>query len=392
MPAIQPSPHEDLNPLPDQEFRAIIRHWIQENYPEHLRNPQRRLHISEGREWYEALSRQGWLAPNWPREHGGMGLSPSKLLIMIDEQERHGVARLPDQGITMVGPLLIRHGTETQRQYHLPRILSGEIIWCQGYSEPNAGSDLASLQTRAVRDGDDWVINGQKIWTTLGMDADWIYVLARTDTHMAKQKGISFFIMPVATPGIEIRPIRNLDMHDEFCEVFFRDVRIPANSIVGEINSGWSIAKNLLSFERIFLGSPFQATGALDHLARLVEHLGRGSEPRIAALLNELRMELADHQSFYKSFADQVRRGEPLGPDVSMLKINLSVLYQRITDHIIEIAGEHAAVLEPLPDDRSLYPASAFIQARPHSIYGGSSEIQKNIVAKQVLGLGDNIA
>ncbi len=391
MTAIDPKPHEDLNPLSDEDFRQTVRTWIEANYPPHLRNPQKRLHIDAARPWYDALSRQGWLAPNWPREHGGMGLSPAKHLVMVEEMERHGCARLPDQGMTMLGPLLIRHGSDEQRAWHLPRILSGEIIWCQGYSEPNAGSDLAALRTSAVLDGNEWVINGQKIWTTLGTDGDWIFVLARTDPDAPKQRGISFFIMPVTTPGIEVRPIVNLDRHDEFSEVFFNDVRIPADSIVGEVNRGWSIAKGLLSFERIFLGSPYMATGAMTQLERLVRHLGRDDEPEIKALLNGLRMGLEDHKSFYTAFADQVRRGEPLGPDVSMLKINLSGLYQKITDHIIEIAGRHTALLDPLADDPGLYPSSAFIQARPHSIYGGSSEIQRNIVAKQVLGLSEDM-
>lgn len=391
MTAIDAAPHADLNPLSDADFRATVRAWIEANYPPDLRSPQQRLHIDAARPWYEALSRQGWLTPMWPRDHGGMALSPAKYLILIEEMERHGTARLPDQGMTMVGPLLFRFGSDAQRAYHLPRIQSGEIIWCQGYSEPNAGSDLASLRTTAVLDGDEWVINGQKIWTTLGMDGDWIFVLARTDPDAPKQRGISFFIMPVTTPGIDVRPIVNLDRHDEFAEVFFSDVRIPADSIVGEVNKGWTIAKGLLGFERIFLGSPFQATGALDHLGRLVRHLGRADEPDVQALLNGLRMELEDHKSFYTAFADQLRRGEPLGPDVSMLKINLSALYQKITDHIIEIAGQNAALLDPLDGDAALYPASAFIQARPHSIYGGSSEVQKNIVARQVLGLSEEM-
>ncbi|WP_445082913.1 acyl-CoA dehydrogenase family protein [Chelativorans sp. YIM 93263] len=333
------------------------------------------------------LAEQGWLAPAWPREHGGMGLSPSKLLIMIEEQERHGCARTNDQGMTMIGPLLIRYGTKEQREFHLPKILSGEHIWCQGYSEPNAGSDLASLRTRAVRDSEDWVINGQKIWTTLGMDANWIYVLARTDPDAVKQRGISFFLVPIDTPGVEVRPIINLDMHDEFAEVFFKDVRVPANALVGGVNEGWKIAKSLLGFERIFLGSPAQAAGALEHLARLARKLGRFDDEDFQALYARLHMELEDHKSFYRTFADQVRRGEQLGPDISMLKINQSALYQKITDHIVDLAGENAALFDPLPDDTSLYPASVFIQARPSSIYGGSSEIQRNIVAKQVLGL-----
>lgn len=391
MAEIGPKPSENLNNLSDEDFRDTVRVWITANYPPHLRNPQKRLHITEARPWYDALARQGWLAPNWPREYGGMGLSPAKALIMVEELERHGAARLPDQGFTMVGPLLIQNGSDAQRAYHLPRILTGEIIWCQGYSEPNAGSDLASLRTTAIRDGDEWVLNGQKIWTTLGTDGDWIFVLARTNRDAPKQKGISFFIMPVTTPGIEIRPIVNLDMHDEFCEVFFRDVRIPLDAIVGEVDQGWTIAKNLLSFERIFLGSPTMATGALDHLTRLIAYLGQQNEPEIITLINELRMELEDHKSFYTTYADQVRRGQPLGADVSMLKVNLSALYQKITGHIIEIAGEYTAFLDPLPDEAGLYPASAFIQSRPHSIYGGSSQIQRNIIAKQVLGLGETI-
>ncbi|MDO5371682.1 acyl-CoA dehydrogenase family protein, partial [Paracoccus sp. (in: a-proteobacteria)] len=168
MTAIDPKPHEDLNPLSDEDFRQTVRTWIEANYPSDLRNPQQRLHIDAARPWYDLLSQQGWLTPNWPREHGGMGLSPAKHLIMVEEMERHGCARLPDQGMTMLGPLLIRYGSDEQRAYHLPRIQSGEIIWCQGYSEPNAGSDLASLRTSAVLDGNEWVINGQKIWTTLG--------------------------------------------------------------------------------------------------------------------------------------------------------------------------------------------------------------------------------
>lgn len=381
-----PAPHEDLNPLSDEVFRQTVRAWIAANYPAHLRSPAKRLHADAAMPWYRILSAQGWLAPGWPREHGGMGLSPAKLLIMMEEMERYGCARLPDTGLTMVGPLLISHGTEAQRAYHLPKILSGEILWCQGYSEPNAGSDLAALRTRAVREGDEWVIDGQKIWTTLGMDAHWIFVLARTDAQAAKQAGISFFLVPMDTPGVSVRPIVNIDRHDEFAEVFFDGVRIPADAIVGEVNAGWTIAKNLLGFERLFLGSPKQAEGALDHLERLADHLGRTGE--MADMLSDLRMELEDHKSFYTTFADQVRRGEALGPDVSMLKINQSALYQKITDRILDLAGELGTFAGALPDDPTLYPGSAFLQARPTSIYGGSSEIQRNIVAKHVLGLG----
>jgi hypothetical protein len=384
--AAHPAPHADLGALDDETFRGTVRGWIAANYPADLRNPPKRLHAKQVMPWYERLSAQGWLCPSWPRAQGGMGLPPGKLLILMEEMERYGCARLPDSGITMVGPLLIAHGTEAQRTYHLPRILSGDIIWCQGYSEPNAGSDLAALRTSAVRDGDEWVINGQKIWTTLGTDANWIFVLARTDPAAPNQKGISFFLVPMDRPGLTVRPIVNIDRHDEFAEVFFDDVRVPADAIVGAVNAGWTMAKNLLGFERLFLGSPKQAEGALDHLERLAAHLGRSEA--LAATVAGLRMELEDHKSFYATFADQARRGLPLGPDVSMLKINQSALYQRITDRILELAGEFGGLAGSLPGASALHPGSAFLQARPSTIYGGSSEIQRNIVARQVLGLG----
>jgi alkylation response protein AidB-like acyl-CoA dehydrogenase len=384
--AASPTPHADLNPLGDAEFRMVVRSWIAANYPPELRSPAKRLHGAQAMPWYERLSAQGWLCPGWAREFGGMGLSPSKLLIMIEEMEHYGCARLPDSGITMVGPLLIAHGSEAQRAYHLPRILSGEIIWCQGYSEPNAGSDLASLKTTAVREGDEWVLNGQKTWTTLGTDANWIFVLARTDPQSPKQKGISFFLVPMDTPGLTVRPIVNIDLHDEFAEVFFDNVLIPADAIVGAVNAGWTMAKNLLGFERLFLGSPKQAEGALDHLERLAAYMGKSKD--CAAAITALKMELEDHKSFYATFADQVRRSVPLGPDVSMLKINQTTLYQKISDRILELAGELGTLAGALPGEPMLYPGSVFLQARPCTIYGGSSEIQRNIVAKQVLGLG----
>jgi hypothetical protein len=171
----------DLNDLPDGEFRTHVRQWIEANYPPEIRNPPKRLHHSDTKVWYQMLSRKGWLCPGWPKEFGGMALSPGKQLIMLEEKERHGCAPINGMGVTMLGPLLIRNGTKEQQDYYLPKILTGEHIWCQGYSEPNAGSDLASLRTEAVLDGDEWVVNGQKIWTSLAMDANWIFLLVRTD-------------------------------------------------------------------------------------------------------------------------------------------------------------------------------------------------------------------
>ena len=206
----------DWNALDDETFRRRVRAFFTENYPEELRYPIRRLHWPEIRDWYAVLTRQGWAAPAWPRRWGGMGLSPEKLLIFMEEQEAYGVARTPDMGITLVGPLLIQEGTDEQRTRYLPSILSGENIWCQGYSEPNAGSDLASLRMSAVADGDDYVVNGQKTWTTLAQDATHIFLLVRTDPTARKQEGISFLLVDMATRGIEVRPIRNIAAHEEF--------------------------------------------------------------------------------------------------------------------------------------------------------------------------------
>jgi alkylation response protein AidB-like acyl-CoA dehydrogenase len=333
------------------------------------------------------LSRQGWLAPAWPRNYGGMGLSAAKQLLMMEEFERHGVARSPDHGLVLLGPLLIRYGTEAQRQRFLPRILAGEDVWCQGYSEPGAGSDLAGLRTEAVRDGDHWVVNGQKTWTTLASDANWIFLLVRTDKTAKKQEGISFLLVPLDQPGVTVRPIINLEMHDEFCEVFFDNVRVPAENLVGEVNRGWSMAKALLGFERIFLGSARQSAYALSRLRQLAERMDLFDDPAFRDRYTQLRLDLADHKALFEVYAEKLRQGETLGPDVSLLKVHQSELYQRITDVMMEVSGENAGLLDPIGGNRELHPSGQFIQARPTTIYGGSSEIQRGIIAKNVLGL-----
>jgi hypothetical protein len=378
---------QELDRLSDDEFRATVRAFIAANYPPELRNAPRRLHYEDTKGWYQTLARQGWLCPNWPVEYGGMGISASKQLIFLEEKERHGCSRLNEMGMTMLGPLLIKHGTKEQRDYFLPKILTGEHIWCQGYSEPNAGSDLASLRTEAVLDGDEWVVNGQKIWTSLAMDANWIFLLVRTDRQAKKQEGISFLLVPMDSPGITVRPIPNIDMGEEFCETFFDNVRVPKGNLVGRINQGWTMAKNLLSFERIGSGSPRQSSYALGRLRLLAERVGVWDEPVFQDRYTRLLLDLEDHKTLYQEFVDQVRRGEPLGPDVSMLKIHQTELFQRITETMLEIAGEYGGMLGPLEGNRELNPAGLFLQSRPATIYAGSNEIQRNILAKNVLEL-----
>ena len=378
---------DDLNLLDDDSFRFTIRAWVEANYPEELRNPPKRLHWRENRVWYMKLAEQGWLCPGWPAEHGGMGLNAGKQIILLEEFERHGVARTNDHGIIMVGPLLIHYGSDDQRAEFLPRILNGEHIWCQGYSEPNAGSDLASLRTAAASDGDDWIVNGQKTWTTLANDANWIFLLVRTDPTAKKQEGISFLLVPMDSPGITVRPIVNIDLHDEFCEVFFDNVRVPKRWTVGAVNKGWTMAKNLLGFERIYLGSPKLSGYALARLRMLAERMGTWDEAAFQDRYTKLRMEMADLKALHATYVDIVRRGAALGPDVSMLKVIQTELFQKITDEMMAIAGENAGLLNPMEGNRNLHPSGLFIQARPSSIYGGSNEIQRNILAKNVLAL-----
>jgi alkylation response protein AidB-like acyl-CoA dehydrogenase len=377
----------DLDQLSDDAFRAHVRAWIEANYPPELRNPPRRLHFNENKAWYMKLAEQGWLCPNWPKEFGGMGISATKQLIFLEEKERHGCARLNDMGMTMIGPLLIRFGRPDQQQYFLPKIRSGEHIWCQGYSEPNAGSDLASLRTEAVLDGDEYVINGQKTWTTLAMDANWIFLLVRTDKTAKKQEGISFLLVPMDSPGISVRPIITLDMHDEFCETFFDNVRVPAANLVGQPNKGWTMAKALLGHERIYLGSPKLSGYAFSRLKLLAERMGVWDDAVFQSRYTQLRLDLTDLRALYQHYVDIVRRGETLGADVSMLKVWQTELFQRITDLSVEIAGENSALLEPMEGNRELNPAGLYLQARPATIYGGSNEIQRNILAKNVLAL-----
>ncbi len=376
-----------LDMLDDDEFRKVVRAWSEDNYPQEKRNPLNRPHFRESGFWYRKLSDKGWVAPGWPKEHGGMGLSGIRQVIMMEELERFGCTRINDLGVVLIGPVLIKHGTQVQKDYFLPRILTAQDIWCQGYSEPNAGSDLASLRTSATLDGDEWVINGQKIWTTLANDANWIFMLARTDKSVKQQEGISFFLVPLDSPGVRVRPIVTLDMHDEFCEVFFDNVRIPRENIVGQVNQGWTIAKSLLGFERIFTGMPKLSMYALSRLKMLARHLGIAEDPVFVDRYTKLRLDLADHNELYATFIARIRRGEAIGPEVSILKTNQTELYARITEAMIEISGAEAAFADPLEGNRDLRPSPFYIQARPTTITSGTSQIQRNIISKQVLGL-----
>jgi alkylation response protein AidB-like acyl-CoA dehydrogenase len=378
----------DWNVFANDEFRAVIRAFFERYYPPERRYMPRRPRWHEIKDWYLTLSKHGWIAPAWPKEYGGTGLSPEKLLIFFEEQERWGVARTPDHGINMVGPILMRHGTTEQREFYLPRILSGEHIWCQGYSEPGAGSDLAALRTEAVVDGDHFVVNGQKIWTTLAQDATHIFFLVRTDKAAKKQKGISFLLADCKTPGITIRPIRNIAGNEEFNEVFLDNVRVPLQNLVGGMHDGWSVAKSLLWFERLNAGSPKRPQYVLNKLALLAEKRGLFGDPGFTDKFTQLRLDVADLASMYARFAGAVSRGETLGPEVAMLKIVATETLQRLTELAIEAAVEEGPIVGEIElGNATIDVLSLYYNARQTTIAGGSSEIQRNILAKNVLGL-----
>lgn len=378
----------DWNAMDNDSFRQEARSFFESSYPSDRRYMPRRPRWGEIKSWYLTLSRKGWIAPSWPREYGGMGLGPEKLLIFFEEAERWGVARTPDHGINMVGPILMRYGTEAQKSFYLPRILSGDHIWCQGYSEPNAGSDLASLRTEAVSEGDGFIINGEKIWTTLAQDSTHIFLLARTDKAAKKHEGISFFLLDMKTPGISVRPIRNIAGNEEFNQVYLDNVRVSRDGLVGAINQGWEIAKSLLWFERLNAGSPKRPQYALNKLAAVAGGVGLLDDPAFLDKFTQLRLDVADLSSMYAQFAEQVVRGEPLGPDVAILKIWATETLQRITELMVEAAGERGAVEGDVDyDGKPVDVLSLFYNARQTTIAGGSSEIQRNILAKQVLKL-----
>lgn len=377
----------DWNAVADADFRALVRSFIEENYPDDLRYLPRRVRWSEVRDWNLKLSERGWIAPGWPREWGGMELSPAKQMIFLDEFERWGVGRAPDQGVRQLGPVLLKYGSEEQKRFYLPKIVSCEHIWSQGYSEPNAGSDLANVATTATPDGDDFIIRGQKIWTSMAMDSTHIYVLCRTDSDAKKQAGISFLMLDLGLPGITVRPIRDIAGNEEFCEVFFDDVRVPKANLVGGINRGWTVAKAVLDFERLGIGSPRRPMIALNRLTSLARRLGLFDDPGFLDEFTRLRLDILDNGSLFARFAGSASDGV-LGPDVSILKIFGMETFQRVSEFTLDCAGAYGAVAGDIDSgDEPIELMTPYFMSRLATIGGGSSEILRNLIAKRVLNL-----
>jgi len=375
---------------PDEAaFRTEVRTWVEANLPATLRGRTNRPPPAELMPWYRALSRKGWIAPHWPKEYGGMGATLNQQIIMTEELARVGAPQMPAQGLNHIGPILIEFGTEAQKAKHLPPIIDGSVIWAQGYSEPGAGSDLASLATRASLEGDHFVVQGQKIWTTWGHHSDWMFALVRTDPQaQPRHAGISFLLLDLHSPGIRIRPIRTIAGDDEFSEVFFDNVIVPAENLVGKLNDGWRIANALLGHERLGTSNPQYALIALDRIKTMARATGVMVDPAFRDRLAAASINVTALAALFSHAVELTNRRNSLGPDSSIIKIAGSELLQQLNDLMIEAAGSNAVMENPIPTDFGTVDVStSFLQVRRATIYGGSSEIQRNIVARRVLNL-----
>jgi len=385
-------------------FRERVRAFLAAELPGDLRHKVRRhlrLDKDDYVRWHKILARQGWAAPGWPREYGGPGWTPFQRHIFEEECARAGTPPVLPFGVNMVAPVIMAFGSQAQKDHWLPRILSCEDWWCQGYSEPGAGSDLASLKASAVREGEYYIVNGQKTWTTLAQHADMIFCLVRTDTGVRKQEGISFLLIDMHSPGVTVRPIVMLDEDHEINEVFFDNVRVPAANLVGEENKGWTYAKYLLGHERTGIAAVGRSKRELASLKRLALRERKDGRPLLhdplfAAKVAELEIELmALEMTVLRVLA---RADRAPGPEASVLKLRGTEIQQRLTELMVEAAGPLALPFDPAylsgeeehsasGDDDAAPLLSYYFNYRKTSIYGGSNEIQRNIIAQMILGL-----
>lgn len=378
----------DWNSLTDEAFRQTAAAFFEARCPKDLRFRRTRQRMQTVRPWFDILSAEGWLAPSWPKQWGGMALSPVKQLIYLEEYARSGAPRLLDQAMNNLGPILIERGNDAQRRAYLPKILTGEHVWCQGYSEPNAGSDLANIATEARVEGDELVINGQKIWTTMAFDATHMFALVRTAKTARKQAGISFVMLAMNQPGVTVRPIRDIAGSEEFCEVFLTDVRARLTDVVGELNGGWEIAKTLLGIERVWLGSPRQAFGALNLLEKVARANGSWDDPVFQDRYTRVEFDVLDLAALYQRLVRSLTAGKGFGLESSLLKTTATETYQRITELLIETAGLHGATAGEADFAGGRFDVlTPFFESRAPTIYGGTNQIQRNLLARQWLRL-----
>ena len=344
-------------------------------------------------EWQKILYEQGWIAPNWPKQYGGTGWSITQKFIFENECAEAGAPAVVPFGLKMVAPVIYTFGSDEQKQRFLPDILQSNVWWCQGYSEPGAGSDLAGLQTKAERDGDDYIVNGQKIWTTYAQHADWIFCLVRTDSNAKKQEGISFLLIDMKTPGIEVRKIDSIDNKHSLNEVFFDNVRVPVANRIGEENKGWTYAKVLLTHERTAIAGVPQSKKAIEQIKEIAAQEMSGGKPLIedemfCAKLAQIEVDLmALEFTELRAIASVADGGAP-GPESSILKIRGTEIQQAVSELAVEACGYYAhAMGYGIGNDYASPVSTKYLYGRASTIYGGSNEVQKNIIAKMVLGL-----
>jgi acyl-CoA dehydrogenase len=390
-----------------EAFRDEIRAFIERDAPKSLYGTRqgrfdgywggkKAQPSKEVRRWFELALERGLTAPTWPAAYGGGGLSEAHARIWDQELIKLGLPPpLVGVGLTMIGPTLIDYGTEAQRAEHLPRIVRGEIRWCQGYSEPGAGSDLAALSTRAVRDGDDFIVNGQKVWTSFADKSDWIFALVRTDPTAKKQQGITFLLIDMETPGVSTRPIELISGASPFCETFFEDVRVPLSHVIGEVNTGWTVAKALLGYERSMIGEAMSgdiadAERSLVARARaaLAQPVGPLADDAMRLAIARIAMQERCFAFTIERLKQSAREGQAPGSESSILKVVASELKQARWEQAVKIAGPDALGWEgPGFEPHDLTATREWLRSRANTIEGGTSEVQLNIIAKHVLGL-----
>jgi len=394
----------DLHYSPeDEKFRLEVREWMEQNVPNEVRDSAssrttvaRKFRVK----FYQGLREKGWMCPKWPVEYGGPGFSLPQQVIMMEEMGRVGAPNM-DLGVIMAAPMIMAYGTPEQKQRYLPPMLEAEEMWCQGYSEPNAGSDLAALATNATIDGDDFVLNGQKIWTSNGHESDWMFLLVRTDsTAKKKQEGISFLLMDMKSPGISIHPIHQITDSSNFSEVFLNNVRVPRRNLLGNLNQGWEIAKRLLTHERVGVYSGDLIRRSLESILqyakseRITAAGGCATskvlidDPSIRQRIAQASMQIDAVCALGYRNTTRMLRGEPPGPESSVIKVFASETYQRVCDLGIELQGPKAQVWADHGfSEFDFNMPKLMIYSRSFSISGGTSEIQRNILAEVVLGM-----
>lgn len=383
----------------DLAFRDEVRAFFDANFTEELQGRLRGKNFKQAIvEWQRKLYDKGWIAPNWPAEYGGTGWTPTQKYIYETERSARGIPSPVPFGLSMVGPVIYQFGNEEQKAHYLPRILKSEDWWCQGYSEPGAGSDLAALKTKAELDGDHYVINGAKIWTTYAQYADWIFVLVRTSNEGKKQEGITFLLCDMKSEGIKVNPIISIDNEHSLNEVEFNNVRVPVKNVIGEVNKGWTVAKALLAHERTSIADVAQSKRNIRQIKEAAAKEINGGkalieDPGFQARLADIEIELmALEFTELRTLAAMAAGGFP-GPESSLLKIKGTELQQATQELRMEVAAYYQGVLptdldpDVLGHDFGSEARRQFMYGRASTIYGGSNEVQKNIIAKFVLGL-----